>query len=110
MSYGLGMVIGPYIGGFLGTHYGERFASGASIAGCIVAMTIVWMYVPNTTKRTTKVDTVEQGEWIVILTPMCVLLEDWDQYTMFTRFCQEDQNMCHMYHDIHGVMMHGTTC
>jgi OCT family organic cation transporter-like MFS transporter 18 len=51
VSYGLGMAVGPYIGGYFSTHYSEQFASGVAGTGCIIAIAIIWMFVPKSTKK-----------------------------------------------------------
>ena len=43
--------MGPYIGGYFSTHYSEQFASGVAGTGCIIAIAIIWMFVPKSTGR-----------------------------------------------------------
>ena len=62
VSYGLGVVVGPYIGGYLSTHYSEQLASGVAGAGCIVAVAIIWIFVPESTKRSSSVPTKKEAK------------------------------------------------
>ena len=62
MSYGLGVVVGPYIGGYLSTHYSEQLASGVAGAGCIVAVAVIWIFVPKSTKRSSSVPTKKEAK------------------------------------------------
>lgn len=50
VSYGVGMVVGPTVGGYVTTLVSEQFAAGVAAGLCIVAMVIILIFVPSTTK------------------------------------------------------------
>ncbi len=66
VSYGVGMVVGPMIGGYVTSHYSEQIAAGVAAAICILAIVIVWMFVPSNTKRSST-SKVKAGGWGSIL-------------------------------------------
>ena len=51
VSYGVGMVVGPTVGGYVTTLRSEQFAAGVAAVLCIVAMIIVLFFVPRSTKN-----------------------------------------------------------
>lgn len=52
MSYGVGMVIGPFVGGIITKHFGEHFAAFVAAAGSVVSMFLVMRFIPGQTKKT----------------------------------------------------------
>jgi len=50
VSYGVGMVVGPMIGGYVTAHYSEQIAAGVAAALCLLGIAIVWLFVPASTK------------------------------------------------------------
>lgn len=52
VSYGLGMVLGPSIGGAVATHLGEQAAAFVAAAGSCVSLLIVFALTPNVKKPT----------------------------------------------------------
>merc|ERR1712106_917257 len=50
-SYGIGMVIGPTIGGLVTTNFGEYAAAFLAAAGSSVSLVLVILYVPNIPKQ-----------------------------------------------------------
>ncbi|KAL8584182.1 hypothetical protein ACOMHN_034868 [Nucella lapillus] len=51
MTYGIGMVIGPFVGGIITTQFGEQFAAFVAASGSILSIFIVLQFVPRQTKR-----------------------------------------------------------
>ena len=74
VSYGVGMIIGPTVGGFVTTYFnnllatdenqgvGERYAAALAAAICVVAIVIVLMFVPRTTKDPKRIAAVDSKE------------------------------------------------
>lgn len=54
VSYGVGMVVGPTLGGLVTTHFSEQMAAGLAAAICLLAMIIVLLFVPANTKNPSK--------------------------------------------------------
>ena len=50
VSYGIGMVVGPTVGGYVTTLQSEQFAAGVAAAICLLAMAVVLILVPKNTK------------------------------------------------------------
>lgn len=50
ISYGLGIVVGPTLGGWLTTLYSEQFAAGVAASLMILALVFVFVVVPSQTK------------------------------------------------------------
>jgi len=50
-SYGIGMVVGPTIGGHVTTHFGEYAAAFLSAGGSCISLILVILYVPNIPKQ-----------------------------------------------------------
>lgn len=64
VSYGVGMVVGPTVGGYVTTQRSEQFAAGVAAFLCVLTMVIIVMFVPANTKamaRGTK-ENKKQGE------------------------------------------------
>ena len=67
VSYGVGMVVGPTVGGYVTTLRSEQFAAGVAALVCVAAMLIIMLFVPAHTKsaqalsRVTK-ENQKQGE------------------------------------------------
>lgn len=59
VSYGVGMVVGPTLGGYVTTIYSMQSAAGVAAAACVVSMVIVLAFIPATTKDLSKVDSKE---------------------------------------------------
>ncbi|XP_013389470.1 solute carrier family 22 member 18 [Lingula anatina] len=51
LSYGMGSVIGPFIGGFVNKHYSEQTAAFVACAGSMLSVVLVWCFVPHNTKK-----------------------------------------------------------
>ncbi|XP_062568913.1 solute carrier family 22 member 18-like [Saccostrea cucullata] len=51
LSYGVGMVIGPFLGGLVTKYFSEQTAAFVACAGSLVSIGIVWMFVPKRTKK-----------------------------------------------------------
>ena len=62
VSYGVGMVVGPTLGGYVTKLYSMQAAAGVAAALCIVAMVIVLVFVPATTKDLSKIAKVDSKE------------------------------------------------
>lgn len=60
VSYGVGMVVGPTIGGYLTTLKSEQFAAGVAAGLCLLAMIVVLIFVPATTKDPHKLNTTRE--------------------------------------------------
>ena len=54
VSYGVGMVVGPMVGGYITTAQSEQFAAGVAAGLCLVAILVVIVFVPRTTKHALK--------------------------------------------------------
>ena len=50
ISYGVGMVVGPLIGGFCTKHQGEKFATFLAAGGCILGIGLIKSFIPRDTK------------------------------------------------------------
>ena len=64
VSYGVGMVVGPMIGGYMTSHFSEQIAAGVAASICLAAIGIVWLFVPRSTKDLSRLgeDKSKQGE------------------------------------------------
>lgn len=54
VSYGVGMVVGPIIGGYVSTLFGEQSAALVAALLCLVPIVVVVLFVPRSTKSETK--------------------------------------------------------
>lgn len=54
VSYGVGMVVGPTVGGYVTTLKSEQFAAGVAAGLCLVTMVIIIAFVPAHTKTPQK--------------------------------------------------------
>ena len=54
VSYGVGMVVGPTVGGYITMQYSEQFAAGVAALLCVVTMVIIVLLVPANTKTAAK--------------------------------------------------------
>ncbi|XP_076437631.1 solute carrier family 22 member 18-like [Babylonia areolata] len=52
MTYGIGMVVGPFIGGIVTKVFGEQFAAFVAASGSALSIFIVLQFVPRQTKHT----------------------------------------------------------
>jgi len=59
-SYGLGMVVGPTIGGYVTKFMGEQQASLVSASGSIVSLLLVYLFIPHVPKK--KEDTKKKSD------------------------------------------------
>lgn len=50
ISYGVGMVLGPLIGGFVTERFDEQTAAATAAFGSLVSMVLVFLFIPNNTK------------------------------------------------------------
>lgn len=50
VSYGIGMVVGPIIGGYVTTVKSEQFAAGVAAGLCLLTIVVVFIFVPANTK------------------------------------------------------------
>jgi OCT family organic cation transporter-like MFS transporter 18 len=57
VSYGVGMVVGPILGGYVTTLRSEQFAAGVAAGLCLLTMVVVLLFVPATTKTQQKLVT-----------------------------------------------------
>lgn len=64
VSYGMGMVVGPIVGGYVTTLRSEQFAAGVAAGLCLIAIAVVLVFVPANTKHLQKVamDTKENSK------------------------------------------------
>lgn len=62
VSYGVGMVIGPTLGGYVTTLYSEQHSATVAAALCLVAMVIIMLTVPTTTKDPVKIAAADSKE------------------------------------------------
>lgn len=51
VSYGVGMVIGPFIGGLVTKYFSEQSAAFTAFFGSILSVYLTWLFVPRKTKR-----------------------------------------------------------
>lgn len=51
LSYGIGMVIGPFIGGLVTKFFSEQKAAFVACAGSVLSIYIVWLFTPEKTKK-----------------------------------------------------------
>lgn len=51
LSYGVGMVIGPMVGGIITKHLGEQSAAFIAFIGSVVSIVMVLIFVPRNTKK-----------------------------------------------------------
>ena len=61
VSYGLGMVVGPYVGGYLTLHFSEETAALAAGGLCVLGISFVWIFVPRSTKRASEKEKAPKG-------------------------------------------------
>ncbi|KAK7091600.1 solute carrier family 22 member 18-like [Littorina saxatilis] len=61
MSYGVGMVIGPFVGGIITKVFGEQFAAFVAAAGSLLSIVLVLQFVPPQTKKFTAPSKETQG-------------------------------------------------
>ena len=67
LSYGIGMVVGPVIGGWCTTYASEQAAAFVAAAGSLLSIVLVFFLVPSHTKVTSNAkDKVSQIYLIVI--------------------------------------------
>ncbi|XP_022337784.1 solute carrier family 22 member 18-like [Crassostrea virginica] len=52
LSYGVGMVIGPFLGGLVTKYSSEQAAAFVACFGSFLSIAFVWMFVPQRTKKT----------------------------------------------------------
>ena len=57
VSYGVGMVVGPVVGGFVTMSYSEQSAAAVAAVICLVAIVTVMVFVPRSTKNLSKATT-----------------------------------------------------
>ena len=67
VSYGVGMVVGPTVGGYVTSlgaseSQGTHLAAGVAALVCAVAMVIVLLFVPRSTKDPTRIARTESKE------------------------------------------------
>ena len=55
VSYGVGMVVGPSLGGYITTYYSMQSAAAVAAALCLAAMVATVIFVPATTKDLNKI-------------------------------------------------------
>ena len=54
LSYGIGMVVGPMIGGWCTKYASEQVAAFVAAAGSLFSIALVFFFIPTHTKVTTK--------------------------------------------------------
>lgn len=65
VSYGVGMVVGPTLGGYIVTWFSMNSAAAVAAGLCLVSMATVLAFIPATTKDQAKIsrsDTKVHGE------------------------------------------------
>ena len=62
VSYGVGMVVGPVVGGFVTMSYSEQSAAAVAAVICLVAIVTVMVFVPRSTKNLSKATTDEASK------------------------------------------------
>ena len=66
VSYGLGMVVGPYMGGYLTLHFSEEVAALVAGGLCVLGISFVWLFVPKSTKRASEKEKAPKGVWSTV--------------------------------------------
>ena len=66
VSYGLGMVVGPYLGGHLTLHFSEEVAALVAGGLCVLGISFVWLFVPKSTKRASEKEKAPKGVWSTV--------------------------------------------
>lgn len=51
LSYGVGMVIGPFLGGLVTKFFSEQTAAFVACIGSVLSIGVVWVFVPQRTKK-----------------------------------------------------------
>lgn len=51
LSYGVGMVIGPFLGGLVTKFFSEQAAAFVACIGSVLSIGVVWVFVPQRTKK-----------------------------------------------------------
>ena len=77
VSYGVGMIVGPIMGGYVTKVTSEQSAAAVAAGICLVAIAIVMVFVPRTTKRVTakeesSKESKAQGEGACVCVCVCV--------------------------------------
>lgn len=67
VSYGVGMVVGPVVGGYVtslgaGESEGTHLAAGVAAAVCVIAMVVVVAFVPHSTKDPSRIARTDSKE------------------------------------------------
>ncbi|OWF38856.1 solute carrier family 22 member 18-like [Mizuhopecten yessoensis] len=60
LSYGLGMVVGPFIGGLISKYSSEQTAAFAAFTGSVLSILVAYFFIPKTTKKVTVTSTIEE--------------------------------------------------
>ncbi|XP_071804683.1 solute carrier family 22 member 18-like [Asterias amurensis] len=61
LSYGLGMSIGPLVGGLVTKYYSEQHAALVSCLGSLLSVVLIQIFIPSQTKRVVPVKTQEEN-------------------------------------------------
>lgn len=74
ISYGVGMVLGPLVGGFVTERFSEQTAAVTAALGSLVSVALVFLFIPTNTKALLiqPVDTDKKGEVLVFFL-FCIL-------------------------------------
>ncbi|XP_069105931.1 LOW QUALITY PROTEIN: solute carrier family 22 member 18-like [Argopecten irradians] len=60
LSYGVGMVVGPFIGGLITKMFDEQTAAFAAFIGSVLSMFFAYFFIPKKTKKISVTSTIEE--------------------------------------------------
>ena len=63
LSYGVGMVLGPMIGGLCTKYGSEQVAAFVAAGGSLISIAIVFTFIPVYTKKKAKVEDADKVIW-----------------------------------------------
>ena len=70
ISYGIGMVVGPLIGGFVTDHFDEQTAAGTAMLGSVISVIIVILFIPHNTKKKGILNSCSNN-YVILANDMC---------------------------------------
>ena len=70
ISYGIGMVVGPLIGGFVTDHFDEQTAAGTAMLGSVISVIIVILFIPHNTKKKGILNSFSNN-YVILANDMC---------------------------------------
>ena len=62
ISYGLGMIVGPFLGGLITSASSEETAAATAAVGSLISAALVLLFIPSNTKELITADTKKQRE------------------------------------------------